>query len=79
MYKNIDGVNFASLPAGFLTVPTLNWKVASSSAITTNCEVAYRTTGFSWKSDYSLTLNADETKADVSGWVTIDNYSGKKY
>ena len=41
--------------------------------------MAYRTTGFSWKSDYSLTLNSDETKADIGGWVTIDNNSGKKY
>jgi hypothetical protein len=24
-------------------------------------------------------LNQGETKADVSGWVTIDNYSGKRY
>jgi hypothetical protein len=24
-------------------------------------------------------LNGDETKADIGGWVTIDNYSGKRY
>ena len=79
VYNNVDGINFPSLPAGFLTLPTLNWKVFSEKALTTNCEVAYRTTGFSWKSDYSLTLNGDETKADVGGWVTIDNNSGKRY
>lgn len=79
VFNNIDGVNFPSLPAGFLTLPTLNWKVFSQNAITTTCEVAYRTTGFSWKADYSVILNAAETKADIGGWVTIDNYSGKKY
>jgi hypothetical protein len=26
-----------------------------------------------------ITLNADETKGDIGGWVTIDNNSGKKY
>ena len=26
-----------------------------------------------------MTLSADETKADVGGWVTIDNNSGKRY
>jgi hypothetical protein len=41
--------------------------------------VAYRTTGFSWKADYIVTVNNEETKADVGGWVTIDNNSGKKY
>lgn len=24
-------------------------------------------------------MNQDETKADIGGWVTIDNNSGKKY
>lgn len=24
-------------------------------------------------------MNEEETKADIGGWVTIDNYSGKKY
>jgi hypothetical protein len=24
-------------------------------------------------------LNNDETKADIGGWVTIDNRSGKRY
>lgn len=79
VYNNIEAINFPSLPAGFLTLPTLNWKVFSQTATTTDCEVAYRTTGFSWKSDYSVVLNEDETKADVGGWVTIDNYSGKRY
>ena len=51
----------------------------SAKAQTTSCEVAYRTTGFSWSADYSLTLSQDETKADLGGWVTIDNNSGKKY
>ena len=41
--------------------------------------MAYRTTGFKWSADYSLTLNKDETRADIGGLVTIDNNSGKKY
>lgn len=41
--------------------------------------MAYRTTGFKWSADYSITLNKEEDKADLGGWVTIDNNSGKKY
>lgn len=26
-----------------------------------------------------MTLNQDETKADIGGWVSIDNRSGKRY
>ena len=43
------------------------------------CEVAYRTTGFKWKADYTVVVNENQTKADIGGWVTIDNNSGKKY
>ena len=54
----MEGVTFPSLPAGFNTVPTLNWKVFSSKPVTTDCEVSYRTTGFKWKADYSVILGA---------------------
>lgn len=77
--NNIDGVTLSSLPDGFFTLPTLNWKVSSAKKITSNCEVSYRTNGFSWHADYLVILNQAETKADVGGWVTIDNQSGKKY
>ena len=79
IFNNIAGVEFPSLPDDFFTLPTLNWKVWSQEDQTTDCEVAYRTTGFKWKADYSLSLNSDETRADIGGWVTIDNNSGKKY
>lgn len=79
IFNKIAGVEFPTLPEGFFTTPTLNWKVWSDKAITTPCEVAYRTTGFRWAADYSLTLNEEETLADIGGWVTIDNNSGKKY
>lgn len=79
IFNKIAGVEFPTLPDGFFTTPTLNWKVFSEKSLTTPCEVAYRTTGFSWSADYSLTLNEAETNADVGGWVTIDNNSGKKY
>lgn len=77
--NKIAGIEFPSLPDDFFTLPTLNWKVHSTKSQTTKCEVAYRTTGFKWKADYLLSLNSDETKADIGGWVTIDNNSGKKY
>ena len=41
--------------------------------------MAYRTNGFKWKADYFVNLDEKEEKADIGGWVTIDNNSGKKY
>jgi len=79
VFNNVEGIEYPALPEGFFTKPTLQWKVSSAQALTTNVEVAYRTTGFSWKSDYTVILDEAEKKADVGGWVTIDNYSRKKY
>ncbi len=57
VFNFIDSIEFPELPDGFFTKPTLNWKVYSEEDVTTDCEVAYRTTGFSWKADYSLTID----------------------
>lgn len=57
IFNNVVGIEFPILPEGFFTTPTLNWKVWSDKALATPCEVAYRTTGFGWAADYSLTLN----------------------
>jgi hypothetical protein len=59
VFNTVDAITFPSLPAGFLTMPTLNWKVASERSVTTDCEVAYRTTGFSWKADYTVVVSGD--------------------
>lgn len=77
--EKVTAIDLPSLPEGFFTLPTLNWKVWSSKEQTTSCEVAYRTTGFSWKADYTIVLDKTDTKGDIGGWVTIDNNSGKKY
>lgn len=57
--NKISAIDLASIPDGFFTMPTLNWKVFSEQAQTQKCELAYRTTGFSWKSDYIITISQD--------------------
>jgi len=42
-------------------------------------EASYLTNGITWRADYVVTLNAKDDKADLSGWVTIDNKSGATY
>ena len=77
--EKVTAIDLPALPEGFFTLPTLNWKVWSQTQQTQSCQVAYRTTGFSWKSDYTIVLDKTDTKGDIGGWVTIDNNSGKKY
>lgn len=68
-----------SLPTSLLIKPTLVWKVETPQRLTTDFVVSYRATGFSWRATYIANLSPDETKMDFTGWVTIDNNSGKKY
>ncbi|HWR57836.1 MAG TPA: DUF4139 domain-containing protein, partial [Thermodesulfovibrionales bacterium] len=42
-------------------------------------EASYLTNGINWRADYVVTLNDKDDKADLSGWVTIDNKSGATY
>ena len=33
----------------------------------------------SWNADYIVKTNADDSKADLQGWVSIDNEAGTTY
>jgi hypothetical protein len=39
-------------------------------------EVSYLTDGMNWSADYVAVVDADDKKAGLSGWVTIDNHWG---
>ncbi|HEY5752371.1 MAG TPA: DUF4139 domain-containing protein [Chthoniobacterales bacterium] len=74
--QNIVDIQFGSLPEGLITRPSLVWKVATEKPGDQTVEIAYQTQGISWNADYNLVLSDDETKADLGGWVTINNQSG---
>jgi hypothetical protein len=66
------------LPEGLISRPTLVWMLKNDAKEHT-VEASYLTGGMGWKSDYVVVLSKDESKVDVSGWVTIDNRSGATY
>ena len=59
--------------------PTLNWKIESAKAAKFDAELAYLTGGFSWEADYNLVSPEKGATADLVGWVTIKNESGKTF
>lgn len=65
--------------ADLLTKPTLVWQVYSPAAGKRDVLTSYLTGGMSWKADYIVKANADDTKADIQGWVSVDNYAGTTY
>jgi hypothetical protein len=80
IYQKADTITLDNeLSEGLLLKPTLVWRVFSPIKITVPCEVSYRTSGLSWKADYILVLDEAEEMADMTGWVSIDNLSGKRY
>jgi hypothetical protein len=42
-------------------------------------EVTYQTGGMNWHAEYVLVLGAEDKSADMSGWVSVQNNSGKTY
>ncbi len=80
IYLGHPGVKvLPELPENLIAKPTLTWLYKNGSKKSHNLEVSYLTDGISWKADYVLVLNEDDTATDIAGWVTIDNKSGATY
>jgi hypothetical protein len=77
--EHVKNIVFKSLPASLLTRPTLLWHVATDSPGEQSVEVAYQTTGLNWHAEYVLVVGANDASADLSGWVSVENRSGKRY
>ena len=70
---------FPGVPENLTSKPTLVWLLENSLTKPQQIEATYLTNAITWRADYVLTLNARDDRADLSGWVTIDNKSGAAY
>jgi len=70
---------FPSLGDGTILKPTLSWKIASPKAQKLQAELAYVSGGMSWNADYNLVAPEKGDLVDLTGWVTIDNQSGRTF
>lgn len=69
---------FTELPPDLIAKPTLVWLVESAQA-KQSVEVSYIAQSMSWEADYVFVVNEAETKADLVGWVTLQNETGASY
>lgn len=76
---NIAEIRFDRLPADLIAKPTLVWTLSNTGAEAHTVEASYLTSGIGWRSDYVVVVNQNDTKADLNGWVTINNNSGTTY
>jgi len=70
---------FPGVPENLISKPTLVWLIENDLASPQKVEASYLTNGINWRADYVVTLNENDDRADLSGWVTIDNKSGTTY
>ncbi len=70
---------FPDVPDDLRDKPTLTMLVDSSTNSQQDVELTYLSSGLGWKADYVAELNHDDTKADITGWVTLTNTSGATY
>ena len=70
---------FPALPGNLYDRPTLLWTLENSGPQRQRVETSYLAGKLSWSADYVLTVNREETSADLDGWVTLVNNSGTAF
>lgn len=70
---------YQTLPDNLRAQPTLVIRLDAAEAGRQALELAYLSSGLSWKADYVGELSADENRLDLNGWVTLTNQSGASY
>lgn len=69
---------FKELPQSLLDKPTLVWLLETDQP-EQRVEVTYLTQNVGWRADYVLKLGPTDERADLNGWVTLNNQSGTSY
>jgi hypothetical protein len=77
--KEMLSVTAPKLPEGLIVIPTLEWLLSSDISGKRDVEVSYLTSNINWHAEYIALLDANDTKLQLSGWVSLDNQSGKTY
>ena len=70
---------FPSLGEGTILLPTLDWMLYSAQPARFEAELSYISGGLTWASDYNIVAPENGETLDLTGWVTLDNQSGKQF
>jgi hypothetical protein len=76
---NLRRIHFAGLPQELQARPTLAWEVQTSKPGRHEVELSYLARQMRWRCDYTVTLNHDDSAAELTGWVTLENQSGAAF
>ncbi len=70
---------YDQVPGNLRDRPTLSILVDSSIGNEQTLALSYLSGGLGWRADYVAVLDHDDTRLDLSGWVTLSNKSGTSY
>lgn len=73
----VENILFDTIPDTLITKPSLVWNLSVAKDTTGEMQLDYLINNISFKSDYILNLQKE--KGDLSGWLTINNHSGKEF
>lgn len=68
-----------SLPEGLILKPQLEWLVSNVREGEHKSEISYLAGQLSWTCNYVALLDKDDSKIDMTGWVTLTNSSGTSF
>jgi hypothetical protein len=68
-----------ALPEGLILQPQLEWLLSSTTDGRHRSEISYLAGQLSWTCNYVALLNVNDTKLDLTGWVTVTNNSGSSF
>lgn len=77
--QDITSIRLGEVQTNLITEPTLVWKITTETAGQHDAQVTYQTDGLTWRADYNIVVNKDDSAADIGAWVTILNESGLSY
>src|SRR5690606_31982492 len=70
---------FPSLGDDTILNPTLDWRIHAETEARLDAELSYVTGGLSWEAAYNVVAPEQGDSVDLTGWVTVDNQSGKTF
>src|SRR5258708_12062603 len=70
---------YPSLGVDTILHPTFDWQLQSSEPGRPTPHLSYVSGGMSWHADYNIVSPENSDVADIVGWVTHDNQSGKTF
>jgi len=66
-------------PEGLILKPQLEWLITNTREGAHKTEISYLAGQLSWVCNYVALLNKDDSRLDLTGWVTLTNNSGTTF